>query len=153
MRDGIVSRSIWAIGKLKRVQSNRDEEQMWFFTSLSKTFMTIDVRATGRYHQQSQYNTSLKERPCFLIWSIRVILILFEICLYLLLLLPPCCPLPLYPCLLTVSALALSTTPISSSLHISSPSPSPLFSHIPLCSSLSNCFTLLLSHYTPFTAL
>ncbi len=24
MRDGIVSRSIWVIGKLKRVQSNRD---------------------------------------------------------------------------------------------------------------------------------
>ncbi len=24
VRDGIVSRSIWAIGKLKRVQSNRD---------------------------------------------------------------------------------------------------------------------------------
>ncbi len=24
LRDGIVSRSMWAIGKLKRVQSNRD---------------------------------------------------------------------------------------------------------------------------------
>ncbi len=24
------------------------EEQMWFFKSLSKTFMTIDARATGR---------------------------------------------------------------------------------------------------------
>ncbi len=51
--------------------------------------------------------------------------------LFLLLLLPPCCPLPPYPCLLTVSALALSTTPVPSSLLISSPSPSPLlFSHI-----------------------
>ncbi len=50
MRDGIVSRSIWAIGKLK-VKSNRDGRANVFFhifTSLSKTFMTIDERATGR---------------------------------------------------------------------------------------------------------
>ncbi len=47
LRDGIISRPIWPIGKLKRVQSSRDEEQMWFFNSLSKTFMTVDVRATG----------------------------------------------------------------------------------------------------------
>ncbi len=26
LRDGIVSRSIWSIGKLKRVQSNREEK-------------------------------------------------------------------------------------------------------------------------------
>ncbi len=48
LRDGIIGRPIWAVGKLKRVQSSRDEEQMWLFKSLSKTFMTVDVRATGR---------------------------------------------------------------------------------------------------------
>ncbi len=51
VRDGIVSRPIWAVDILKRVQSNkcvRMEDQMWFFKSFSKTFMTIDVRATGR---------------------------------------------------------------------------------------------------------
>ncbi len=46
LRDGIISRPIWPIGKLKRVAGM--EEQMWFFNSLSKTFMTVDVRATGR---------------------------------------------------------------------------------------------------------
>ncbi len=43
MRDGIVSRSILAIGS----KVTGMEEQMLFFTSLSKTFKTIDMRATG----------------------------------------------------------------------------------------------------------
>ncbi len=75
-------------------------------------------------------------------------------CLYLLLLLPPCCLLPLCPCLLTVSALALSTTPMPSSLHISSPSPSPLlFSHIFRSAHIFLLVStlLLLSHYIPFS--
>ncbi len=46
MRDGIFSRSFG--GKLKRVQESGIEERMQFFTSISKTFMTIDVRATRR---------------------------------------------------------------------------------------------------------
>ncbi len=50
MRDGIISRSIGTIGKLKRVQSNRDggANVALYKKVLSKTFMTIDVRATGR---------------------------------------------------------------------------------------------------------
>ncbi len=48
LRDGIISRPIWAIGKLKRVQGSRDGGAYVFFKSLSKTFMTVDVRATGR---------------------------------------------------------------------------------------------------------
>ncbi len=48
MRDGIVSRSIWAIGKLKKVKCNRDGRANVFFLKSLKTFMTIDERATGR---------------------------------------------------------------------------------------------------------
>ncbi len=48
LRDGIISRPIWPIGKLKRVQSRRDGGANVVFNSLSKTFMTVDVRATGR---------------------------------------------------------------------------------------------------------
>ncbi len=112
----------------------------------------------------------MQHLPWFFTWSIRVILISFEIHLHHL---PPCCPLPLCPCLLTVSPLALSSTPVPSSLLISSPFPSPLlfspiflsahlfslsfssplFSHLPLFSPLSTCSSLLLlSHYTPFSA-
>ncbi len=47
--DGIISRPIWPIGKLKGGSKVAGmEEQMCFFKSLSKTFMTVDVRATGR---------------------------------------------------------------------------------------------------------
>ncbi len=48
LRDGIISQPIWAIGELKRVQSSRDGGANCFFKSVSKTFMTVDVRATGR---------------------------------------------------------------------------------------------------------
>ncbi len=44
MGDGIISRPICAKGS--KVAGM--EEQMCFFKSLSKTFMTVDVRATGR---------------------------------------------------------------------------------------------------------
>ena len=48
VRDGIISGSVGAISKLKRVQSIRDGGAGEVLTSPSKTFMTIDVRATGR---------------------------------------------------------------------------------------------------------
>ncbi len=49
LRDGIISRPIWPIGKLKRVQSSRDGGAICGSLIVSqKTFMTVDVRATGR---------------------------------------------------------------------------------------------------------
>ncbi len=42
-----ISRSIVAIGKLKRVQGNRDGGANVALYKSLKTFMTIDVRATG----------------------------------------------------------------------------------------------------------
>ncbi len=49
LRDGIISRPIMGDRQLKRVQGSRDGGAYVFSLKVSqKTFMTVDVRATGR---------------------------------------------------------------------------------------------------------
>ncbi len=59
----IISRPIWAVGKLKRVQSSRDGGgKCGSLKVLSKTFMTVNVRANWTIVIQARGFNVLRHR-------------------------------------------------------------------------------------------
>ncbi len=66
VRDGIISRSIWAIGKLKRLQSNRDGGANVFFYKSLKNLHDYWCEGNWTMVIQARGFTVLKHRDYFL---------------------------------------------------------------------------------------